>query len=115
VRQCVNVSGRRPAFELWRSLLILIGFFGRVNQIRCPLARARLPPWALPKNQNEIFLARCATLTCMADDDKKPKPAAREFPIEVKVGRTKVTVILLLAAGTAVTVKETNVTTEPEP
>lgn len=49
----------------------------------------------------------------MADDDKRSEP--REFPIEVKVGHTKVTVTLLLAPGTAVTVKETNVTTEPEP
>jgi hypothetical protein len=29
----------------------------------------------------------------MPDDDKKPEPC--EFPIEVKVGRTKVTVTLL--------------------
>ena len=48
----------------------------------------------------------------MADDDK---PAPREFPVEVTVGRTKVTVTLLLAPGAPVTVKETNVTTEPEP
>jgi hypothetical protein len=48
----------------------------------------------------------------MADDDK---PASREFPVEVAVGRTKVTVTLLLAPGVAVTVKETNVKTEPEP
>lgn len=48
----------------------------------------------------------------MADDDKKPEP--REFPIEVKVGGTKVTVTLLLAPGTAVTMKETNITAKPE-
>jgi hypothetical protein len=45
----------------------------------------------------------------MPDDDTKPKP--REFPIEVKVGRVKVTVTLLLAPGTAVTVKDTTVAT----
>ena len=50
----------------------------------------------------------------MADDDKKPEP--REFPVEVIVdGKTRVRVTLLLAPGTTVTVKETNVTTEPTP
>ena len=48
----------------------------------------------------------------MADDDKKPEP--REFPVEVIVdGKTRVRVTLLLAPGTTVTVKETNVTTDP--
>ena len=45
----------------------------------------------------------------MADD----KP--REFPVEVTVGRVKVTVTLLLRPGNAVTVAETKTTTEPEP
>lgn len=48
----------------------------------------------------------------MADDNTKPEP--REFPIEVKVGRVKVTVTLLLAPGTTATVKDTTVATEPE-
>ena len=52
--------------------------------------------------------------TRVADDDKKPVP--REFPVEVIVdGKTRVRVTLLLAPGTTVTVKETNVTTEPTP
>jgi hypothetical protein len=50
----------------------------------------------------------------MADEAPKPNNAPREFPIEVKIGRTKVTVTLLLAAGTAVTVAETKTTTESE-
>ena len=42
----------------------------------------------------------------MPDTDKLAEPL-REFPIEVKVGCTKVTVTLLIAPHAAVTVKET--------
>jgi hypothetical protein len=48
-------------------------------------------------------------------DDAKSDDAPREFPIEVTVGRTRVTVTLLLRAGTTVTVKDTKTTTEPPP
>jgi len=48
----------------------------------------------------------------MADDDK---PAPIEFPVVVTVNRVKVEVVLMLRPGVAVTVKETNVTTEPKP
>ncbi len=48
----------------------------------------------------------------MADDDK---PSPREFPVEVTVNGIKVTVTLLLKPGTAVTVADTKVTTEPPP
>jgi len=47
-------------------------------------------------------------------DDAKPDDAPREFPVEVTVGGTRVTVTLLLRPGTAVTVKETKVTTASE-
>ncbi len=44
----------------------------------------------------------------MADDK------LREFPVEVTVGRVKVTVTLLLRPGTEARVAETKTTTEPE-
>jgi len=51
----------------------------------------------------------------MTDTPANPEPQTREFSVEVKVGRTKVTVTTLLAPGTDVRVKETNVTTETKP
>lgn len=52
----------------------------------------------------------------MPDADEKPGDKPLEFPVTVTVdSRVKVTVVLLLKAGTEVAVKETIVTTEPEP
>ncbi len=46
--------------------------------------------------------------------DAQPEPP-REFPVTVTVDdRVRVTVVLLLKAGTEVAVKETKVETEPE-
>jgi hypothetical protein len=50
----------------------------------------------------------------MVDDDKKPDGTPRDFPVEVKVGRTKVTVTLQLSPRVEVAVKETKIETEPE-
>jgi hypothetical protein len=47
----------------------------------------------------------------MADDKQEPVL----FPIEVRVGRVKVEVVLLLRPGTTVSVQQTTVTTDPEP
>ena len=53
----------------------------------------------------------------MSDADAKavaPDGAPREFPVTVTVDdRVRVTVVLLLKAGTEVAVKETKVGTEP--
>ena len=46
--------------------------------------------------------------------DAKPDDAPREFPIEIKVGRTKLTVTLLIAPHATVAVKKTKTETEPE-
>lgn len=55
--------------------------------------------------------------TTMSDADAKavaPDGAPREFPVTVTVDdRVRVTVVLLLKAGTKVAVKETKVETEP--
>lgn len=48
----------------------------------------------------------------MPDDDDKLPPIP--FTIDVTVDRTRVQVTLLLAPGTAVKVKETKATTEPQ-
>jgi hypothetical protein len=48
----------------------------------------------------------------MADDDK---PAPIPFVVDVTVDRTRVQVTLLLRPGTALTVADTKVITEPEP
>lgn len=47
----------------------------------------------------------------MADDKPEPIP----FVVDVTVDRTRVQVTLLLRPGTAVTVADTKVTTEPPP
>jgi hypothetical protein len=47
----------------------------------------------------------------MPDDDDKPEPIP--FVVDVAVDRTRVQVTLLLKPGTAVTVAETKITTEP--
>jgi hypothetical protein len=47
-------------------------------------------------------------MTC---DDKKSDDMPREFPVEVKVGRTKVTVTLQLSPRVEVAVKETKIET----
>ena len=46
----------------------------------------------------------------MADYDR---PVPNEFPVVVTVNRVKVEVVLMLRPGVAVTVKETNITTDP--
>jgi len=51
----------------------------------------------------------------MADDANAKPDGPVRFPVVVEVNRVKVEVVLLLKPGTAVTVKETNVTTEPNP
>lgn len=51
----------------------------------------------------------------MPDADEKPDDKPREFPVTVTVDdRVRVTVVLLLKAGTEVAVKETKVETEPQ-
>lgn len=49
----------------------------------------------------------------MPDDDDKLAPIP--FTVDVTVDRTRVQVTLLLKPGTAVTVADTKVSTEPEP
>ncbi len=51
-------------------------------------------------------------MTDVLTPDAKPEPP-REFPIEVKVGKVRVTVTLLIARDASVAVKETKTEIEP--
>ena len=81
-----------------------------------PQSRRSTPNTLCDLRKNRIFRPPLLGYNSpiMPDTDKLAEPP-REFPIEVKVGRTKVTVTLLIAPHAAVTVKETKTEIGPEP